>query len=147
MAKFLSCNFSNIEEGMKKLEDLWTEYNSLVPTYKKLISIKKELKLPLNGIRKSFLKEEFPDIDFLKIKTLDKAIDFMYDLTPRQISSLINRIEYEKENGVFYKMLRSYIRDFRFEIRRVGKGETFYQQLDEEKNNYALMLLSSIEES
>lgn len=142
-----SCTF-NYEESTKKLQQLWVEYNELIPTYHKLISIKKELGIKRNAIKKSFIEEEFPWIEFLELSSLDEAIEYVYDLNPQEISDLIQRIEFEKKYGSFYSVMKNWIKQSILEIRRYGKPAGFHYDTAKarDRNKQALKLLSCIEE-
>ena len=134
------------EQAIEELKQLWVEFNELAPTYEKLISIKRKLSISLNPLAPIFIKEEFPDIEFLKLESLEAAVDYIYDLNLIKMRTLLKEIYFQKEQGVFYSAMKKWIKCSISEIRNYGSPKKYHYDKAEvaKKRQYAAMLLAQI---
>ena len=134
------------EEVKTDLLQDWSDFHSLVPTYRKYVEIIKKLKkeyssckdLKVDKISEGFLRDEFPRNSFLNMSTLEEAIDYLNNCTPSQLETLSRVVLREKE-GIFYSRLRRWICSAQTRIRAAGKPTTYYYDSTREQERKRTM--------
>lgn len=111
------------EEMRKRLLQAWKddagEYRMLIPTYKKLLEEKRALRLRLNPISKSTLKN-FVKITLFECENEDQATKYIESLSSSELSRCLNVIEDIKYNNV-YNTLKSRIYDYTRQLEPLEK--------------------------
>lgn len=109
-------------DAANELLRLWEKYHEdyveTRPEYDELIARKKKLGLRLDELNKVELRERWPNINFLRIKLKESAIDNIQLMSQNEIKSLISLIKREiEDNYSFYQKMRKTLRNYRNQIR------------------------------
>ena len=108
------------EEMSEKLLEKWKlyglEYQSIMKEYDDLIEYRKQRNIGSNRIKQSILNE-FPDIPFLALSTVEEAEKYLSKLSDVDLKILLSKIEMYLDSCVYHS-LKTHIREFRYDLRR-----------------------------
>lgn len=135
MAEVATYSNGEIEGLIDQLTAEWLAFRKLIPISDKLVSLAKRLNVKgIASITKD-QREEFPsDIKFLGYSTIEEAVDYLYDLSPKKMDSLLKEIDKEKEEGIFYKAMSEWIKNARRKIRSAKNPKCYVYETKKNKD-------------
>lgn len=119
------------ERNVKELLALWDQYHEeycgIVAKYWSLIEEKKRLRLRLDiVISKNEIRDEFPEIAFLRAKSKEDAIYQLDKMSENDVRYLTNIIKslVNNESSIFNRLKKA-IRNSDIQIKRAKKPKTY----------------------
>lgn len=128
-------NGERIEGLIDQLTTEWFTFRKLIPISDKLVSLAKELNVKgISSLTKG-QREAYPsNIEFLGYPSIEKAVDYIYDLSPKKMEDLLREINKEKKEGIFYNAMSEWIKNARRKIRSAKKPKCYvYESKDKSK--------------
>lgn len=116
---------SLISQAMKYWKVHAESWVSNIPVYEELLEKKRELGMvPLGIIKKSTL-DEYPKIEFMEIRTEEKAREYLRTINSEDLLHLVKGIE-KGLNSHAYVTVKNRILDFRAQLKRREYGINIY---------------------
>ncbi|MBR6532553.1 hypothetical protein IKT64_02155 [Candidatus Saccharibacteria bacterium] len=132
--------------------ELWKqyseEYRTICDNYKAKLAEKRRLRIaPIQRIP-TYILDEFPNIEFLKLDSQGAAQQYLLRKTDQEVKKLITVIEKTYLGGVAYITLRDRIKHFEDQIDKVKKhGRSYNQYCPNELSRRAMAKLAEKEVS
>lgn len=120
-----------METNQQILLRLWKNYHenyqNIVDDYKKLRSEAKEKGIKHKSISEKLIREDFPKIEILGLKTREEAELYIDSLNSKEVDHIIAEINALDNECYVYVTLKNNIYDLKYKIDHIGMDKQKYR--------------------